>query len=366
MIVDDHIMDNTTYVLVDVPLMDTNVSGLNNSSVDQLPFYNFVHGLYLYVIPLISILGIIGNVCSFKVFVCSTFSRHPSSIYLSVLSVSDTWFLLALFLGWLGSLDVRFSESGALCMVSVYVTYITSFLSVWYVVLVMFERYIVVCHPLRAPSLCSKKRSGIATGIITAFAILFYAHSFFTMEIVINHTGKRTSACQMIDDDINLIAVITYVDSTITFIIPFIAIFTLNVLVIRAIRSFTYRHVSRHEKKYYSPSHNTLSKAQMRLTVMLMVVSIVFLVLNLPSHGVRFYIAVNNLIYNPNITLFLTQQVCQILYYANFAVNFIVYVSTSKTFRRSLREPNKCGTLSFVSCSSAMINLQTRQENTGI
>ncbi|XP_021348907.1 uncharacterized protein LOC110447496 [Mizuhopecten yessoensis] len=170
------------------------------------------------------------------------------------------------------------------------------------------------------------------------------------MEIVINYSGKRTSACQMIDDDINLISVITYVDSTITFIVPFIVIFTLNVLVIRAIRSFTYRHVSRHEKKYYSPSHNTLSKAQMRLTIMLMVVSIVFLVLNLPSHGVRFYIAVNNLIYQPNISLFLTQQVCQILYYVNFAINFVVYVCTSKTFRRSLKEPPRCGTLAHLPC----------------
>ncbi|XP_069141550.1 thyrotropin-releasing hormone receptor-like [Argopecten irradians] len=344
MLVDGSLMNNTTYVFVDLPINVANVSYYNDTSHDQLPFYGFVHGLYLYAIPLISILGIVGNICSFKVFMCTSFSRHPSSIYLSVLSVSDTWFLLALFLGWLGSLDVRFSKNGALCMVSVYVTYITSFLSVWYVVLVMFERYIVVCHPLRAPSLCSKKRSGIATSVVTAFAVVFYAHSFFTMEIAMNHSGKRTSACQMIDDDIKLIAVITYVDSTITFIIPFIAIFTLNVLVIRAIRSFTYRHVSRHEKKYYSPSHNTLSKAQMRLTVMLMVVSIVFLVLNLPSHGVRFYIAVNNLIYKPNIPLFLTQQVCQILYYANFAVNFLVYACTSKTFRRSLKENNKCGT----------------------
>lgn len=335
-------MDTTTILFLNDTWNGTNTSSDNDEANNKQPFYNFVHGLYLYAIPLISILGIIGNISSFKVFVCSGFNKQASSVYLSVLSISDTWFLLALFLGWFGSLDIRLYQNGVLCMISVYVTYITSFLSVWYVVLIMLERYIVVCHPLQAPALCSKKRSSIATCIVTAFAIVFYAHCFFTMTTVSDQSDSRKSACQLTYDDINLIAVITYVDSAITFIVPFVVIFTLNVLVIRAIRSFTYRHVSRHEKKYYSPSHNTLSMAQMRLTIMLMVVSIVFLVLNLPSHGVRFYIAINKLVHKPNIPLFLTQQVCQILYYVNFAINFLLYFCTSKTFRRSLREPMKC------------------------
>lgn len=307
-------------------------SNLTGPEEDQ-PFYDFVHGLYLYAIPLITFFGLSGNISSFKVFMFTSFRKHPSSVYLSVLCISDTWFLIALFLIWL---DI----SGVICMVIVFITYTTSFLSVWYVVLIMLERYIVVCHPLQSTRLCSKKRAIVYSSVVTIFAILFYIHSFFTMELVPTTGGKI--ACRMTQHNLHIIRVITYVDTAITFVLPFIVIFFLNVLVIRAIRNFTYRHVSRHEKKYYASPYNTLSMAQMRLTVMLMVVSSVFLVLNLPSHGVRLYISVNSLMNSKDIPLFLAQQVCQMLYYLNFAINFFLYACTSKTFRRCLKEHPRC------------------------
>ncbi|WAR09686.1 hypothetical protein MAR_034762, partial [Mya arenaria] len=42
--------------------------------------------------------------------------------------------------------------------VLIYFTYVTSFLSVWFIVGLTFERYIAICFPLKRTFLCSVKR----------------------------------------------------------------------------------------------------------------------------------------------------------------------------------------------------------------
>lgn len=103
----------------------------------------FTRGLYTYGIPLICIIGILGNMLSFKVFVFTSFGNQSSSIYIAALSLSDTGFLASLLLSWLGGgrIGVVYGHSPIWCHVMIYVTYVCSFLSVWYVVLIMIDRY---------------------------------------------------------------------------------------------------------------------------------------------------------------------------------------------------------------------------------
>ena len=316
---------------------DGNISAIIITDNEKPGFYEFVHGLYLYAIPLIAIFGVIGNVLSFKVFVFTSFSRHPSSIFLALLSASDSFFLIALVFGWMGTLKTVHIDMGGLCLVAIYITYVTSFLSVWCVVLIMLDRFIIICFPLRRPRICSNKMAKCTGIAITIFSIIIFSHCFLTIEVI---PGR---GCAVRKQYFNLVAMVAYIDTAITFVIPFIVIFVLNVYVIVIIRKFNFKHAKPRAIRYYSPSYNVLSVAQMRLTIMLTIVSIVFLVLNLPSYAIRFYILVNDLIANrDNMSVFLSQQFSQILYYANFAVNFEIYVVSSKTFRRCLSERVRC------------------------
>ncbi|XP_062584043.1 thyrotropin-releasing hormone receptor-like [Saccostrea cucullata] len=326
----------------------SDVGNATNTLEQNENFYDFVHILYKYFIPILCIFGIIGNALSFRVFVFTSFAKQPSSVYLAALSVSDTWFLSALLVSWFGSIDrSRFaSQSGMLCMISIYVTYVTSFLSIWYVVLIMLDRYIVVCHPLKGPRMCSRQRVLIALTIITTFAMLFYSHCFFTMKTDQLDDNER-QLCRIRESYYHVLRVITYFDSIITFIVPIAAVFIFNIAVIRAIRRFYFRQFQMSHGKMYtstSPMFNILSKAQVRLTVMLIIVSTVFLVLNLPSHGFRFFILVNDFLKRrqENFDLFLIQHCLQIMYYTNFAINFVLYCACSKSFRRCFKESSKC------------------------
>lgn len=350
-----------------ISIQSVNFSEMNSSifpdDTSREPFYEFVHALYLFVIPLISILGIIGNVLSIKVFLCSTFNKQPSSIYLAALSVSDTWFLVALLMGWLGSFDGTIQQTGASCMVSIYVTYVTGFLSVWYVVLIVIDRYIVVCHPLRGPRLCSRKRVAIASSIITSFAVIFYTHCFHTTVIVKRASGNGVQ-CVVQKDTMFALEIITYIDSVLTVGIPFLAIFILNCSLILAVRKFNKKHVRFSDRKLYSysPQYSILTKAQIRLTIMLVVVSSVFLLLNLPSHAIRLYIMMKGFAMQRQhrLILFLLQQIFQILYYANFAINFILYMVSSNLFRKCLKETPKCWVLQKLRLKKTLLDRRNK------
>jgi len=66
-----------------------------------------VNLLDLYLLPLISIIGCVGNVLSFLVFTTTYLRRLSSSVYLAALAVVDTIFLLVLLFNWLTALGIK-------------------------------------------------------------------------------------------------------------------------------------------------------------------------------------------------------------------------------------------------------------------
>jgi len=93
-----------------------------------------------------------------------------------------------------------------------------------------------------------------------------------------------------------------------------------------------------------------------QVTKMLLLVSTVFLILNIPSHAVRVYVFVMSSVdpsYVPHRLLVLVQKVIQHLFYLNFATNFLLYSASGKAFRRALRR--------LVWCTARRITLWARR-----
>lgn len=72
---------------------------------------------------------------------------------------------------------------------------------------------------------------------------------------------------------------------------------------------------------------------------MLLLVSIVFLLFNTPSHIIRFYLFAMTFFdadYRPGYGLQVAQNYTMHLFYANFAANFALYNASGRTFRRAM------------------------------
>jgi len=76
-----------------------------------------------------------------------------------------------------------------------------------------------------------------------------------------------------------------------------------------------------------------------QVTKLLLVVSMVFLLSNTPSHVVRVYLFAMSQLhtnYRPGYPFLITQNFLQHLFYANFATNFVLYNASGRTFRRAM------------------------------
>ena len=270
---------------------------------------NLVEGIERYYIFILISLGTIGNCISVLVFFTTKLRKLSSSFYLAALAISDTGFLIALFVAWLNSFGVPLFYITGLCKMNTYVTYVCSFLSAWLVVAFTVERFIAVRYPLRRPSMCTVARAKIVLASLTVLALALYIPS---IQLVQKETHGDKPACGLDNDYKSLAIVMNHVDFVVTFILPFVMIATLNAWIslmvwklARIRRGLTFTsgrdtpqqqyHVNResHRRSQTQPQHSVRSpSSQTKVTKMLLVVSTVFLCLNLPSYVLRVLIYV--------------------------------------------------------------------------
>lgn len=306
----------------------------NISDRDSLDLHNLYITIYTIAVPIIVVIGFFGNAASIAVFTSSYLKRHSSSVFLAALAFFDNLFLIQLFITWLDQTTSNILSTTIACQIVVYITYFSGFLSVWLVVGFTTERYLAICHPLRAPMLCSTRRQKLAVAVLVLLALIIYNFAIWTTQVV--QYGPRMS-CSPVVDYIQIVRFITWVDTIITMVMPFVCIVYMNLMVIWKAAIF---HKKR--KHCYKPTDSVKvkrnkhlrNKSQMRVTRTLLIVSTLFLVLNFPSHLSRLY----NIIVVPTSMEkyeYFLHSMCQLLYYCTFSVNFFVYALYGKHFQKS-------------------------------
>lgn len=369
-----------------------NSSGSNSLQEWQSAEY-LINNINTFGIPVIIALGFLGNTASFFVFVRTKLRNQSSYVYLAFLNVVDTLFLVSLGLGvWLGWIRVYLIHRPGWCQGIIYLTYVSSFLSAWTVVAFTVERYIVVFHPLRR-RFCTRARAIKIVVGMTFGALVVYSFAIWTNEVhYVEH--QRTHACMTKGPYMNLVQVLVNVDSIVTLLIPSAAIIIFNVAIgikvwqfasrrKKHMRNTSTRKNSRRQlinmqnskavlgenilytggtKTTLSPSSTPTPSTsnssfnirpirdkkrvsgiwhnmQIHTTCSLLVVSSVFLLLNLPSHVFRAYVYVTMTTVTQHeftMEFYFWQHVSQMLSYCNFSVNFFLYCAFNRQFRSNL------------------------------
>ena len=118
-------------------ILDMNTSSTNNSSRDllaanqegSLTVYKL---LYDYVLPIIVLVGLVGNLTSiYLILVDKQMRKVSSSVFLMSVLAADTGMLVSLLLVWIESLGYPLNHLPAVCRINVYLTYVFGFLSIW-------------------------------------------------------------------------------------------------------------------------------------------------------------------------------------------------------------------------------------------
>lgn len=401
------------------PFLLDDFHGSLDSSFDllsslQLPVWRVaIAYLDAYAVPLIVATGLAGNIVSLVVFVSRYMQPMSSSVYLAALSVADIGFLLSIVFFRTKSLSVV----AGLCQIFTFVTYVSSFLSVWYVVGFTVERYLAVHFPLRRHVLCSKRTARLAvSGLAIASAVL-YNFGMWTSGVM---AVREFRLCAPLREFVAFLSVADAVDTVITFLLPIVVICVLNVRIAYTVVNFyrareqltTVTFAAAHHRDATTTNNNsvrlrisrptaapghgagsTASAAatvksatvaaasssssasagspkghQLRVTKLLLIVSAVFLVLNLPRHITRLYSLAS---VHPTNEVFLTcERLFQMVYYLHFSVNIFLYATVGgnnfrKAFARIWRRLRRQATRPFSIVAGLCLSRPSVQPSTG-
>ena len=192
-------------------------------------FKRVMKQLNLYFTPVVIVIGATGNLLAFLVFTVTHLRRQSSSVYLASLALADMGFLLSLFIVWLTSVKIHLFTRHVWCQAVVYMTYVCTFLSVWYVVSFTVERYIIVWYPLRKDRFCTPRRARIVVLTLACAACIIYSFAPWTSGVV---EIFRKPICIPFPHYYHFLTVMEGIDSTLTLIIPSTIVIVLNIRII--------------------------------------------------------------------------------------------------------------------------------------
>lgn len=81
--------------------------------------------LQLYYMPILVIMGCVGNALSVIVFFGTKLRKLSSSYYLAALAISDCGFLVAQFITWLNMVNVSLFNKAGFCQMAIYFSHVS-------------------------------------------------------------------------------------------------------------------------------------------------------------------------------------------------------------------------------------------------
>ncbi|XP_069104837.1 neuropeptides capa receptor-like [Argopecten irradians] len=360
---------NHTFLVDSMYILNTNNESTNmkNSAADLVLADSSKDALFLlrqYTLPVIGLIGIIGNVLSAAVFLSSNHRNSSCSYYFAARSITDTCFILTLFIAWLDFVDVRIFHLDGVCQITVFLSYVSSFLSVSCVVCISFENYIRICKPTKVNTFCSTQ---VAKRIMISLSLISIAGYNFPLWATRVSEFHGKTYCLTLEQYRTIELGLTYVDTVLTLMIPFfVIIFLLFRIIFASIeaskRQLRLRRLQSTQGHRSSPNPHDVVKR------LLTSVSVSFLILNAPSHVIRIKVILDHILGTyPTSTLTdrNLQYVFLTMYYMNFSINFVLYLVCCRKYRASFMLTLSAGCCCFKRRSTVQqIDELGYQENT--
>ncbi|EFN69729.1 FMRFamide receptor [Camponotus floridanus] len=301
-----------------------------NQEINTNSLSNFiVYGIF---INLIGLFGIFGNAIS--MIILSRPQMKSSINYLLIgLARCDTMLIIIAVLiyglpaisTYTGLLfDYKFIIYPKIIRYLYPLACIAQFVTVYLTLTVTLERYIAVCHPLKARSFCTYGRAQVAVVVILIFAFIYNLPKFWEITVYDERHWKYniTVYCVFPTDlrsnEYYVTLYIHWMYFFIYYMFPFIALVIFNMAIYQRVRKANrdLQQLSRHQRR------------EIGLATMLLCVVVVFLICNilpLVSNAHETFIA------EPPPWMV---QFGNLLVTINSSINFIIYVIFGRKFKR--------------------------------
>lgn len=288
--------------------------------------------------PIFVILGMIGNILSIVVWT----RRHMKSStgrYLTALAVADIGVLLFFILtDTVKMLHPELVNNPAYAFIYAYLGYPFFFLSIvcsiWFMVGVTVDRFIMVCLITKAKEYCNETRANVGIGLISGLCFLINLPHFWSFEVNWDWTANSTGDALMKTEFQKGEGGIRYefwIHCIFLVLVPWFTVFTLNLLIISKIGK-TNRKMS---SKKTAQAADKSRHSENQITRLLLIVTFTFLfLLGCQCITQCFYMLMPDG-FDKNIIdeAFAVAKLGVII---NSSINFFLYCLSGRRFRQEL------------------------------
>ncbi|PVD20029.1 hypothetical protein C0Q70_20523 [Pomacea canaliculata] len=278
-------------------------------------------------------LGLVGN--TLAVIVLTRRTMHTSTnCFLTALAIWDSVVLLiTLVLICLSELSSQFfSEALPYVIVYLYpVGLVAQTATVWLTVSFTVERYIAVCHPLKAASMCTIQRARIVIVVISIVSVLYNVPRWFEYTLLQQENPITMVRCLSVDktelgrNSIYNKIYFGWLYFLVMCSIPLCSLAVLNTFLVMAVK-----HSHRQRKDM-----NVRQSRENNVTIMLVSVVMVFILCQVPAliYNMAYAISMETVTASQGWNVLSTFR--NFLVNLNSAVNFILYCALGQKFRRT-------------------------------
>ncbi|CAM4582432.1 unnamed protein product [Leuciscus chuanchicus] len=308
----------------------------------------------VFLVLLVCGMGIVGNIMVVLVVLTTRHMRTPTNCYLVSLAVADLMVLVAAGLPNISeSLMATWVYGHAGCLGITYFQYLGINASSCSITAFTVERYIAICHPMRAHTVCTVSRAKRIIAGVWVFTCVYCMLWLFLVDIQVNTDGRVQCGYRVSRD---LYLPIYLIDFAIFYVIPLLLAIALYGLIARIL----YLNPLPHPPDSGTITAPTLRRSckepadagkggrpgrpksalssRKQVTKMLAVVVVLFALLWMPY---RTLVLINSFVSTPYLDAWFL-LFCRICIYANSAINPVVYNLMSQKFRLAFRGLYRC------------------------
>uniref|UniRef100_A0A3Q2D430 Thyrotropin-releasing hormone receptor n=1 Tax=Cyprinodon variegatus TaxID=28743 RepID=A0A3Q2D430_CYPVA len=302
---------------IDTP---TNISLSSTVAVSDSLEYKTIS---VFLVLLVCCVGIVGNIMVVLVVFTTRHMRTPTNCYLVSLAIADLTVLVAAGLPNVSdSLTGTWIYGNAGCLGITYLQYLGINVSSCSITAFTVERYIAICHPIKAQTVCTVSRAKRIIAGVWIFTCIYCMLWFFLVDIQVGHDGHVQCGYRVKRE---LYLPIYLIDFTIFYVTPLLLAIVLYGLIARVL------YLSLIAAAF-------LLLFTLQVTKMLAVVVILFALLWMPY---RTLVLINSFVPTPYLDSWFL-LFCRTCIYANSAINPVIYNAMSQKFRSAFRGLYSC------------------------
>ena len=217
------------------------------------------------------------------------------------------------------------------CLVANTIFFVSTFCSTYFIISMTFDRFYSIIRPHKAASFNTVKRAKTTIICIVIFSFLFNIPHIFM-------TSNQQRQCVPFGKAAGFTGQFYYwLSFVVNYVFPFLSLLTMNSVIIHSIRKSFKIERTPNEGQGQSEGQNT-RRSDRQVFSTLLLVTFAFLILTTPAYV--FFLYVQFFDYTSSVYRFagfhLFFHVAQKLQYANYGINFFLYVISGGKFRADL------------------------------